>query len=340
MKPKYLIAVLRTMKIAGLYAFLKDWQSFLRMHFIYAALESGLLEALTIPSTREDLIPKLGVKRPQVLDAILDVGVSVRELGYKNRIYSIKGKRSRALLGKDGDTLSAMVQANITYYSAAYRNAADRMRGGAPGDDLKEMGSLVARFSKIAEPVIRELLTTLVTGKGPMRVLDVGCGSGIFMRTIHDANRYATGIGIDIDEEVVKQARENMQHWGLSERFKILAGDVASPPAGLKGPFDLITLFNVLYCFPSEERSDLLQELRSMLAPHGVLALAMHFKSNGRDPGAANLNMVNSSLKGLTPLPDLESVTGQLKNSGFHETRTERLMPGSTFYGIIASSRQ
>jgi 2-polyprenyl-3-methyl-5-hydroxy-6-metoxy-1,4-benzoquinol methylase len=340
MKPKYLIAVLRTMKMAGLYAFLKDWQSFLRMHFMYAALESGLLEALTVPSTREDLITKLRAVRPQVLDAILDVGASVRELGYKNGVYSIKGKRSRALLGKDGDTLSAMVQANITYYSAAYRNAADRMRGGALGDDLKEMGSLVARFSKIAEPVIWELLTTLVSGKGSMRVLDVGCGSGIFMRTIHEANRNATGIGIDIDEGVVKQARENMEHWGLSERFGIIIGDIATPPVDLKGPFNLITLFNVLYCFPSETHFDLLQKLCSMLAPDGVLALAMHFKSNGRDPGAANLNMVNSSLKGLTPLPDLQSVIGLLEKSGFHETRAERLMPGSTFYGIIASSRQ
>ena len=51
MKFKYLITVLRTMKIPGLFPIIKDWQSFLRMHFIYAAIESGLLEALGTPSS-------------------------------------------------------------------------------------------------------------------------------------------------------------------------------------------------------------------------------------------------------------------------------------------------
>ena len=74
------MTVLRTMKMPGLFPMMRDWQSLVRMHFIYAALESGLLEALLTPSTRESLIRKLGVKRPQILDAILDVGVSVREL--------------------------------------------------------------------------------------------------------------------------------------------------------------------------------------------------------------------------------------------------------------------
>jgi hypothetical protein len=74
-----------------------------------------------------------------------------------------------------------------------------------------------------------------------------------------------------------------------------------------------------------------------MLSPDGTLAVAMHFQSRGKDPGAANLNMVNSSLKGLTPLPDLDDLTAQLKARGFNRITTHSLMPGSTFRGVSAS---
>ena len=67
-----------------------------------------------------------------------------------------------------------------------------------------------------------------------------------------------------------------------------------------------------------------------------VLAVAMHFQSRGKDPGAANLNMVNCSLKGLTPLPPLDDLTVQLQERGFNRITTHRLMPGSTFCGVSA----
>ncbi|RLB42215.1 MAG: hypothetical protein DRH12_06185, partial [Deltaproteobacteria bacterium] len=51
--------------------------------------------------------------------------------------------------------------------------------------------------------------------------------------------------------------------------------------------------------------------------PQGVLAVVMNFHSMGKDIAAANLNMVNCSLKGLAPLPKLDQVTSLLKQCGF-----------------------
>ena len=99
MKFKYLITVLRTLKIPGLFPIIKDWQSFLRMHFIYAAIESGLLEALGTSSSREELVQKLNVKRPEILDALLDVGLSVKELAYTNTVISKATCMSFSLVG-------------------------------------------------------------------------------------------------------------------------------------------------------------------------------------------------------------------------------------------------
>jgi 2-polyprenyl-3-methyl-5-hydroxy-6-metoxy-1,4-benzoquinol methylase len=338
MKLKYLITVLRTMKIPGLFPIMRDWQALVRMHFMYAALESGLLEALSTPASRDDLIQKLNVKRPELLEALLDVGLSVKELAFENGLYSIKGKRSKALAGNEGDMLTAMIQANVTYYSSAYRNAADRIHGAPLGDDLEKIGDVVARFSKIGEPFIRHFTADIVSGRKSMRILDVGCGSGLFLQSIFNANSNATGIGIDIDVAVVEQARQNIENWGLSDKFMIMEGDICSPPEGIEGSFDLITLYNVLHYFTSEKRIELLRILHSMLSPDGTLAISTFLRSNGEDLGAANLNMVNSSLEGLAPLPDIDELTTELEGSGFKRIKTQRLIPGSTFYGIAAGN--
>jgi cyclopropane fatty-acyl-phospholipid synthase-like methyltransferase len=330
--------LLRILKTPGLFGIMKDWQAFVRMHFIFAAYESGLLKALAIPCEREALIEKLHVKRPDLLDALLDVGLATKELTMKNHLFFIKGRRSKAIVNARGDMLAAMIQANITYYSDAYRHAADRMQGGELGDYLYEIGDVVARFSKVAEPIIKDFITAIVSGKNPMRVLDVGCGSGIFLQSAHSANQNATGLGLDIDDAVVRQAKDNIATWGLTDRFDILHGDIRHPPEEIVGPFELITLYNILYYFLDEDRIQLLHSLRSMLSPQGVLAVVMHFRSRGKDMGAANLNMVNCSLKGLTRLPDLDEVTSLLKQCGFGKIDVHRFMPGSTFYGIVAGN--
>jgi 2-polyprenyl-3-methyl-5-hydroxy-6-metoxy-1,4-benzoquinol methylase len=336
MNLRYMLTFLSIMKIPGLYPIMKDWQAFIRMHFIFSAHESGLLSALSTPRSRDMLIKELDVKRPELLDALLEVGLASKELELNNGLFSIKGKRSKAITGSNGDMLAAMIQANVTYYSGAYRNVTDRIHGSELGDDLDKIGDLVARFSKIAEPIIKNFISNIVRGRNPMRVLDIGCGSGILLKSAYDSNSNATGIGIDIDEEVVRQARENISTWGLSDRFEIRHGDIRHM-SGEIGTFDVITLYNLLYYFDKEARINLMNNLRDMLSPAGVLAVAMSFHSKGKDMATANLNMVNSSLKGLTPLPDLDDITSVLKKCGFGKIKVHRFMPGSTFYGIVAT---
>jgi SAM-dependent methyltransferase len=336
MNLRYTLSFLRIMKTPGLFPVMKDWQAFIRMHFIYAAYEFGLLQALSTPRTRDQLVQELDVKRPELFDALLEVGLAAKELALSNGLFRLRGKRSRAVTGPDGDMLAAMIQANVTYYSDAYRNAAERIRGGEPGDDLAEIGELVARYSKISEPVIKDFIAGIVRGKNPLRVLDVGCGSGVLLKSTFDANGYARGVGLDIDEAVAQQARHNLSAWGLSERFQVLQGDVRHIPGRIAGPFDLITLYNILYYFENKERPELLRTLRDLLAPRGVLAVVMGFRSRGEDIGMANLNLVNSSLKGLTPLPELHEVKSFLSEAGFVDLAVHRFVPGSTFCGIAA----
>ena len=105
MNLRYTLSFLRMMKIPGLYHIMQDWQGFIRMHFIFAAYESGLLGALVTPCDRQTLIDRLEVKRPDILDALLDVGLASKELSLKNGQFVINGKRSKAMAGKAKRTI-------------------------------------------------------------------------------------------------------------------------------------------------------------------------------------------------------------------------------------------
>lgn len=336
MNIRYLISAWRTLRIPGLLLFMRDWTAFLRMHFLYAAVTSGLLAALRDGGTLESLIDRLGVKRPELLEALLDMGTALKELRCKNGTYTIRGKRSKTIMTPAGDTLAALVEANVTYYGDAYRQLGDRMRGAPLGDDLDAIGNVVARFSKIGEPVLASFIRTLVSRSGPVRVLDVGCGSGYVLKTAWQSNDKAEGIGIDIDANVVHQAQVNLKQWDLPDRFQILKGDIGTVDESVHGRFDVITAFNLLYYLDPDHQTDFLRRMRRLLSPGGRLAIANNFESKGRDLAAANLNIVNTSLARLSPLPCLDTVRDLLKTCGFEAIKVTRFMPRNEFYGIVA----
>jgi 4-hydroxy-2,2'-bipyrrole-5-carbaldehyde O-methyltransferase len=333
---RYLLSFWRTVKMPGLLPVMRDWQSSLRLHFLYAAFESGLIEALQTGADRDALVNMLQVQRPELLDALLDMGLALKELSLTNGVFGLKGKRSKVLATPKGDFLAAMIQADVTYYNSAYRHLAARMRGASLGDDLDEIGETVARFSKFGEPILKNFIKSMVPASGSFRVLDVGCGSGFVLKTAWQANHTVTGLGIDADERVVNQARGNLEKWGLTNQFSILSGDIRSHDLVQQGGFDLITAFNVIYYVPFDERPEFFALLRSLLARGGRLGLVNTFQSRGIDPAAANLNIVNCSLKQLTTLPALEDIETQLAGCHFDRIKATRFMPRSEFYGISA----
>ena len=336
MKLKTLFSIFRSQNIFDLIRFMKDWRSLVRMHFLHAAIQSGLLDSLNTPSSKTDLIQKLNVKRPELLDAILDVGLSLRELSFSNGIYRVKGKRSLFLMGSNGDVLSAFIEANVTYYNATYRHFADRLKGAPLADYLQEFGEVIARFSRMAEPYVRHFIGDILKGKTSVRMLDIGCGTGVYLRSAFEMNPNTSGIGIDVDENVVKQARENLNRWGINDQFKVVAGDIRTPPSEISGLFDLITLNNIVYYFPVKERAEFYQSLRKLLSPKGALAIISYFQSDGKDLAAANLNIVTSSLEDCTPLPDLDELKLHLSEAGFQRIYVTKLVPKSAFFGVVA----
>ena len=71
----------------------------------------------------------------------------------------------------------------------------------------------------------------------PLRLLDLGTGSGCILLAMLSELPDATGLGVDCDEDAVAMASENAQRLGLAERASFVVGNWTE---NIARPFDVI----------------------------------------------------------------------------------------------------
>lgn len=87
------------------------------------------------------------------------------------------------------------------------------------------------------ETVVETALAGLADRTAPLRILDLGTGSGCILVALLSELRNAFGIGLDRSVPALRTARENALANGVSARAAFVAGDWA---AALAGRFDLV----------------------------------------------------------------------------------------------------
>ena len=91
----------------------------------------------------------------------------------------------------------------------------------------------------------------------PLRILDLGVGSGALLCALLSEFAHARGVGVDVSPGAANVARSNIAACGLADRAGIRLGDWTR---GLEGPFDLI-VSNPPYV-PSADLPGLPREVR------------------------------------------------------------------------------
>lgn len=85
--------------------------------------------------------------------------------------------------------------------------------------------------------------------QAPLRILDLGTGSGCILGALLSELPQARGTGLDRSEAALAVARDNLSRLGLRDRVSFLCGDWISAIGG--GAFDVIVC-NPPYIAPSE----------------------------------------------------------------------------------------
>jgi ubiquinone/menaquinone biosynthesis C-methylase UbiE len=105
-------------------------------------------------------------------------------------------------------------------------------------------------------------------GDRPIRVLDVGCGTGVFAAKIRQALPDAQVWGIDLVAGMLtKGARRWKAH---SDGICAIQADSERLPFG-RGVFDVVTCANSFHHYPHQDRA--VEEMRRVLKPGGRLML-------------------------------------------------------------------
>ncbi len=329
---KALAGYLRGGHAVGRALVLADWYPLARSLYLHGALSSGLLHALRAPKTRDELVAELAVGREVLLDGLLAEGLSWRVIALRHGRYRLRGSRSRALVADNGDAYAALLHESLEYHASAYGTAGRKLRGDPLGDYLEEFGEVIARSSRMIEPPTRAFLNRALRTVRPSSVVDIGCGSGTYLRHVAEYSDEVRATGIERSEDASRLAEANLRSWGVSDRCRVVSADVLELP--VENHYDLALLFHNIYYFEPEVRPQLLQAIRRMLAPDGALAIVTYFKGKSRI--ATHFDMVLRSTAGNTPLPTLEETLTLLRENGFEVDRPVRLIPRESLYGILA----
>lgn len=159
-----------------------------------------------------------------------------------------------------------------------YEHLADIVRKGRtvlPGQGTVEPENPVwVEFAQSMAPMMRPLAAPLgeivLNGrKGPMRVLDIAAGHGLFGIEIAKQNPAAHVTGLDW-APVLRVALDNAKIAGVQDRYDMLPGSAFEVDFG--GPYDAVLLTNFLHHFDFKTCVDLLRKVRAVLKPGGIVA--------------------------------------------------------------------
>jgi 2-polyprenyl-3-methyl-5-hydroxy-6-metoxy-1,4-benzoquinol methylase len=116
----------------------------------------------------------------------------------------------------------------------------------------------------------------LAERRGPIRVLDIAAGHGLFGIEVAKRNPEARIVALDW-APVLEVAKSNARKAGVADRFTTMAGSAFDLDFG--GPYDVVLLTNFLHHFDPPTCVELLVKVRSSLTPGGVAA-ALEFVPN------------------------------------------------------------
>ena len=119
-------------------------------------------------------------------------------------------------------------------------------------------------------PMAAPLGAVVLNGhNGPIRVLDIAAGHGLFGIEIAKQNPQAHVTGLDW-APVLRVALRNAEKAGVKDRYDMLPGSAFE--VDFKGPYDAVLLTNFLHHFNKATNVGLLKKVRSALKPGGRAA--------------------------------------------------------------------
>ncbi len=177
-----------------------------------------------------------------------------------------------------------------------------------------------ARLLERARESPKEFFASLDLRPG-LNVLDVGCGTGDFLRLLAPLVAPGSAVGLDLSETMISEARQRSDHSTSNLLFGM--GSVLDLPFD-NGSFDRVIATQLLVHVPDASRG--LAEMRRMLSPGGMISLTeidwgtLVVESTNRELGQRLTDLACKGLRNaLKPRIESGSYAAADHGSGEHE---------------------
>ena len=171
-----------------------------------------------------------------------------------------------------------VVQAPFNHLSDIVRSGRTVLPGqGTVEPDNPAWVEFAHSMAPMMAPMAAPLGAIVLEGRtGPMSVLDIAAGHGLFGIGVARQNAAARVVAIDW-AAVLEVARANARKAGVEDRYETRAGSAFDVDYG--GPHDIVLLTNFLHHFDPPTCVTLLRKVRAALKPGGRVA-ALEFVPN------------------------------------------------------------
>lgn len=229
------------------------------------------------------------------------------------------------------------------------------------GSDMED--ELISKASLASEPFVWSFLRAKCQKEKWQRVLDLGCGEGLYLKKLTDEFPQLHGVGIEMNPVVASRALEGVKESG--GRILILCEDILSlgDIQGRKqdenklhkngdvlpeelGTFDLCLLNNSIYYFTPEQRIHLLESIKRLLAPGGQLGILTAVRKG--EPIRVFRTHVPQNLmsfflachQGFQGLPTEQEIIALLQQTGYTDVNISVMPLGTSHYFFAKCSNE
>ena len=159
---------------------------------------------------------------------------------------------------------------------------------------------------------------------GPMRVLDIAAGHGLFGIEVAKQNPQAQITGLDW-AAVLQVALKNAEKAGVKDRYTMLPGSAFDVEFG--GPYDVVLLTNFLHHFDKPTNVGLLKKVHAALKPGGRVATLEFVPNEDRVsppmPAAFAMTMLTSTADG--DAYTLSELSAMYAEAGFKDVKAHAI---------------
>ncbi len=185
-------------------------------------------------------------------------------------------------------------------------------------------------FARGMAPLTRPsagLVAQLTAGSGPVKVLDIAAGHGMYGLTIAQQNPAADIYALDW-KNVLAVAHENAVKLGVADRWHAIEGSAFATDYGLG--YDVVLVTNFIHHFDVSTNTGLFKKVRAAMKPDGVMAIVEMAVNDDRitPPGAGRFAMTMLTTTASGDAFSQHEIESMCEEAGFHQV-THHLVPGT-----------